>query len=326
MKKCIALLLVITLAAFMLAGCGSKSQTSSSDSATASKEKFKIGFSMDFTTQVWRANLLEKLEAAAAKHSDEIELVTTNANSDTNKQISDIEDLMSQNIDLLIVAPFATEPLTPIVAEVYDKGIPVIVIDHEVNGDKFTSYIGASNEEIGTRAGEEIAKVLNGKGNVIELCGIPGMSPTIGRGDFMHDVVKKYSDIKFLASLNGQYDQTTAMNLMEDILQSHEASDIDLIYTHNDSMALGALQTIEDAGYGDLGIKILSIDAQKKTLEYIKEGKVYGSFTYPWPADKAIETALKVLHGEKVEKNIVLETTLVTKDNVDQFYDPESTY
>lgn len=298
----------------------------STDDAATSGEKFKVGFSMDFTTNVWRAVMLEKLEAAAAEHADEMDLIVTNADADSNKQISDVEDLVSQGIDLLIITPYVSEPLTPIIEEVYDKGIPVIVIDHTIDSDKYTSFIGASNAQIGERAGESIVEILGGEGNVIEISGTPGMSATIDRGDVMHEVVEQSPGIKFLATLDGNYDQATAMKVMEDALQSQNVEDIDLIYAHNDGMALGALQTLIDAGYGDLGIKILSIDAQKKALEYIKEGKMYGTFTYPWPSEEAIETALKVLKGEDVEKNIELESVLITSENVDEYYDPTSDY
>ena len=87
------------------------------------------------------------------------------------------------------------------------------------------------------------------------------------------------------------------------------------------------MQAIEDAGYSDAGVQILSIDAQKKTMEYIKEGKmIYGTFTYPWPSEKAIEVALDILHGNDVEKYYELESVLITAENVDEYYDPSSDY
>ena len=126
----------------------SGSTSDSSGEKKASGEKFKVGFSMDFTTNVWRAVLLEKMEEAAAAHADEMDFVVTNANADSNKQISDVEDLLAQDIDLLIITPYVTEPLTPIIEEVYDQGIPVIVIDHESGSDKYTTFIGASNSQL----------------------------------------------------------------------------------------------------------------------------------------------------------------------------------
>lgn len=344
MKKLAALILAGIIAGTMLAGCGgsdaesassaasssgAKSETSSASAEKAEGEKYRVGFSMDFTTNVWRAVMLEEMEKAAAKHADEIELIVTNANEDSNKQISDVEDLLSQDIDLLIISPYLTEPLTPIIEEVYDKGIPVVVIDHDISSasDKYTTFIGASNTQIGEKAGEKIVELLNENGNVVELSGTPGLQATIDRGDVMHSVADKYEGIKFLANVNCEYDQAKAMSNMEDLLQSLDPSEIDLIYTYNDAMALGAAQAIEDAGYGDAGIQILSIDAQKKAMEYIKEGKmIYGTFTYPWPSEKAIEVALEILHGNEVEKYYELESVLITAENVDEYYDPTSDY
>ena len=332
-KKVTALLLAAAMALTLLAGCGSSDSTASggasADSAAdsgASGGKFKVGFSMDFTTNVWRAVMLEKMEEAAAAHADEMDFIVTNANADSNKQISDVEDLMAQGIDLLIISPYLTEPLTPIIEEVYDKGIPVVVVDHEIKSDKLTTFIGASNVQIGQRAGETIVELLGGEGNVIELSGTPGLQATIDRGDVMHSVVDSHEGIHFLANVNCEYDQATAMKSMEDILQNFDPNDIDLIYTYNDAMALGARQAIVDAGYGDLDIKILSIDAQKKAMEYIKEGNMYGTFTYPWPSEQAIETALEILNGKEVDKYIELESVLITAENVDQYYDPTSDY
>lgn len=336
MKKLLALILALAMILVLAAGCSSSDSATdnsgegqsadAADSADKSGEKYKIGFSMDFTTNVWRAVMLEKLEEAAEAHSDEIDLIVTNANADSNKQISDVEDLMAQDIDLLIITPYASEPLTPIIEEVYDKGIPVVVIDHEIQSEKYTTFIGASNSQIGQKAGETIVEVLGEKGNIVELSGTPGMQATIDRGEVMHSVIDSYPDIKVLANVNCEYDQSTAMKSMEDILQNYDPEEIDLIYAYNDGMALGAIQAIEDAGYGDLGIKVLSIDAQKKTMEYITEGIVYGTFTYPWPSEQAIETALQILKGEEVEKYIELESVLVTAENVDQYYDPNSDY
>lgn len=342
MKKLTALITAGIMAVVVLVGCGggesevssaaassAKSETEGTSSAKEDGEKYKVGFSMDFTTNVWRAVMLEKMEKAAEEHSDEIELIVTNANEDSNKQISDVEDLMSQDIDLLIISPYLTEPLTPIIEEVYDKGIPVVVIDHDISSvsDKYTTFIGASNTQIGEKAGEKIVELLNGNGNVVELSGTPGLQATIDRGDVMHSVADKYEGIKFLANINCEYDQAKAMSNMEDLLQSLEPSEIDLIYTYNDAMALGAVQAIEDAGYSDAGVQILSIDAQKKTMEYIKEGKmIYGTFTYPWPSEKAIEVALDILHGNDVEKYYELESVLITAENVDEYYDPNSDY
>lgn len=340
MKKAIVVLLTAALFCGSLAGCGSSdgssesvtdSSISASSGETASEdgEKYKVGLSIDFTTNVWRAVMLEKFEEAAAEHADEIEMIITNADEDSNKQISDVEDLVAQDIDILIISPYLTEPLTPIIEEVYDSGIPVVVVDHDISSesDKYTTFIGASNTQIGQKAGETIVELLNGEGNVVELSGTPGLQATIDRGDVMHEVVDEYEGINFLANINCEYDQATAMASMEDLLQSLDPEEIDLIYTYNDAMALGAVQAIEDAGYGDLDIKVLSIDAQKKTMEYIQDGNmVYGTFTYPWPSEKAIEVALDILHGEEVDKEYELESVLITAENVDEYYDPDSDY
>ena len=347
MKKHLALLIVLVMALSLFAACSSapaetsvaKTTTTATDApdtkapetktaeTTASKEKFLIGFSTDTTTSAWRSKMVTEMEDAVAAHSDELELVVTVAEDDTNKQISDIEDLVAQGIDVLIVSPHVADPITPIVKEVYESGIPVIVVDRAVSGEAFTTFIGASNEAIGRQAGDIIGELMEGEGNIIELQGTAGASPTIGRSEPMHAVLKeKYPNIKFIAEQDCDYNETKAMETMENLLQANPEGTIDLIYAHADNMALGAMKALKAAGRDNEGIKIVSIDGQKQTFEAIKEGCFTGTFTYPWPSEKAVEVALRILHGEEVEKNYELESAYVNADNVDEFYDPNSEF
>lgn len=291
--------------------------------------KFLIGFSTDTTNSAWRSKMVSEMQRAVAEHSDQLDLIVTVAEDDTNKQISDIEDLVAQGIDLLVVSPHVADPLAPIVREVYQSGIPVIVVDRAITGEAgkdFTTFIGANNETIGKQAGEIIAETLNGKGNVIELQGTAGASPTIGRGEPMKKVLEGSPDIKIVASQDCDYNETKAMETMENLLQVNGEGMIDLVYAHADNMALGALKAIKAAGRENEGIKIVSIDAQKQAFEAIKEGTFLGTFTYPWPSEKAVEIALKIMNGETVEPSYDLESVFVTAENVDQYYDANSEY
>lgn len=344
MKKFVALLLVMLLALSTLTACGGTKQPTEPNPGSSNEpeaetpanepanKKYKIGFSMDYTSNPWRANMRNKVVEAAEAHADEIELICTDADADTNKQISDVEDLVQQGIDLLIISPYQTEPLTPIVAEVYESGIPVLVLDRAVSGDAYTSFLGASNDLIGQLAGDAIVDMLGETGgNVVEITTEPGLSVTLGRGGEMHKIVDKYENINFIASLCGVKagaDQITAMGIMEDILQSNAPEDIDIVYTHNDTMCLGAVSALEDAGVDltNSNVKVIGVDGQKEVLELIKEGKVYGTFQYPPPGKEAIEAALTILKGGEVEKFIELDCPLITAENVDQFYDPNSAF
>lgn len=336
MKKLFIFLFTIVFAISALAGCASNdtSETpatttvaeSPEETTTVAGEKFLIGFSTDTTTSAWRSKMVLEMQKAVEANSDKLELIVTVAEDDTNKQISDIEDLVTRGINLLIVSPHVADPLTPIVRDVYESGIPVIVIDREVSGESFTTFIGASNVLIGEAAGRIIVEELDGKGNVIELQGTAGASPTIGRGEPMRAILDEYPDINLIASQNCDYNEMNALETMENLLQVHGPGEIDLVYAHADNMALGAMKAIDAAGRSGDGIRIIGIDAQKQAFEAIKAGTFVGTFTYPWPSEKAIEIALKILNGEEVEKRYDLDTVFVDASNVDQFYDPDSEY
>ncbi|MBQ9062625.1 MAG: substrate-binding domain-containing protein [Eubacterium sp.] len=308
----------------------SEAAASSSDSG----KKFKIGFSMDYTNNPWRANMRNAVLDAAEEHKDEIELIYTDADADTNKQISDIEDLVAQDIDLLIVSPYQSDPLTPIVAEVYNSGIPVLVLDRNISSDEYTCFLGSSNDLIGQQAGDLFAQWAAEDPdtlNIVELQCEPGLSVTLGRGGEMEKKLKDVDNVNFVAQLCcivAGAETVTAMQTMEDILQSNNLEDIDVVYSHNDTMLLGAIAALDDAGidWEKSDIKLVGVDGQKEVLESIIEGKTYGTFQYANPGKESIEAALTILNGGTVDKEIQLESALITAENVDQYYDPDSAF
>lgn len=294
--------------------------------AGAAKKTYILGLSQDnIAGDPWRAGLVKNVLDEAAKYPN-VKVIVTDAMGNTDKQIADIEDLVAQKIDVLLVSPAEAKPLTPIISKVFRSGIPVIVLDREIASDDYTTFIGASNVEIGRKAGEFIASYLKGKGNIVEIQGSPGASPTIDRREPMRQVISKYPGIKIVASAVANYDQLQAIAAMEDILQAHPKGTIDLVYSHDDSMALGVLKVLKERGRTE--IKIVGCDGQKQALEAImSEDNIYiATFTYPFPGALGVKVAMAVLNGKTVPKRIPMTSHLITKENVIEFYDPNSDF
>jgi len=286
----------------------------------AEQEKFLIGFSQSTMIDPWRINMLEQMKDAVQKHKDSIDFVFTDGQNDNMKQISDVEDLFSKGIDLLIISPREADPLTPVVERVYNAGVPVITLDRNITSDAYTCFIGASNFKIGEAAGKLMASLFEERGQVIEIEGILGATPTIDRSDGFHSIVDYIPGIQVVEKQPADYLREPALKIMEDFLQSHPQ--IDGIYGHNDEMALGALTALRAAGRE--GVVVIGIDGQKEAFESIMAGKMTATFIYPNGSAQAVEAAVKILKGVKVPKKIELESQLVDSSNVKLFYNPNS--
>ena len=286
----------------------------------AEKKKFLIGFSQSTMIDPWRINMLEQMKDAVKEHKDVIGFVFTDGQNDNMKQISDVEDLFSKGIDLLIISPREAEPLTSVVERVFEAGVPVITLDRNITSNSYTCFIGASNFKIGEGAGRLIASLLKEAGRVIEMEGILGATPTLDRSDGFHSVIDSFPEIQVIGKQPADYLREPALRIMEDFLQSQPQ--IDGVYAHNDEMALGALTALKAAGRE--GVIVIGIDGQKEAFESIMAGKMTATFIYPNGSAQAIEVALKILRGEKVPKKIELESQLVNQSNVHLFYKPDS--
>jgi len=145
-----------------------------------STDKFVIGFSQANKAEPWRTWMDDSLMKEAAKHP-ELEVRYADAQQDNSKQVADVENFLRQRVDLLIISPNEAKPLTGVVKRVYEGGVPVIVLDRGIEGDSYTTFIGADNREIGKAAGEYAAQLLGGKGSVVEIKGLPGSTPAVDR-------------------------------------------------------------------------------------------------------------------------------------------------
>jgi ribose transport system substrate-binding protein len=306
--------LALGICALATSGCNKSPSEFPSGSSASSPKQFVVGMSQCNLGEPWRVQMNADIEAAASKHP-ELKIIYKDAQNDTLKQRSQVEEFVSQKVDLLLISPKEAQPLTEPVAAAMDAGIPVIVLDRRLLGDKYTCFIGADNKKIGKAAGQWIVKALGGKGNVVELMGLQTSTPGQDRHTgFLEGIAG--SDIKIIFSADMKWLEPNARTEMDSALSRFDK--IDLVYAHNDPGAHGAYLAAKAAGR-EKDTKFVGIDAlPQEGIAYVQQGILDATFQYPTGGAEAIDTALKILHGEKVPKEIVLGTRLFDKSNVAQ--------
>ena len=283
--------------------------------------KWLIGFSQATTAEPWRAVFNEKLRAEADKHP-QVELVMQDASDRTELQVQQMRSLIIRQVDAILISPKESVGLTRVVEEAEDAGIPVFVLDRNVETEKYTCFIGGDNVEIGRQAGEHAVKLLGGagkaQGTYVEIWGGLGTKPSHDRSQGFHEVVDKEPGLKQVGShVDCDWKLEKAQLYMEGLLKLHPR--VDLVYAHNDPMAKGARQAAEAVDRAD-EIKFLGIDAlPNEGVQWVKEGILAATFLYPTPGVRGLQEALRYLNGETVEKNIVLETATITQENAAEF-------
>jgi ribose transport system substrate-binding protein len=273
-----------------------------------------IGMSQSNLGEPWRVQMNADIKAAAEKHPN-LQVIFKDAQNDSLRQQSQVQEFISQKVDLLIISPKEAQPLTDPVAQAMDAGIPVIVLDRKVLGDKFTCFIGADNTKIGKAAGEWINAALGGKGNVVEMEGLMTSTPGQDRHKgFMEGIAG--SNIKIIFTADMHWLEPDSRKEMDSALARFP--NIDLVFAHNDDGAHGAYLAAQEAGR-DKQIKFVGIDAlPQEGVAYVKQGILDATFQYPTGGAEAIDTALKIFNGEKVPHEITLGSKLFTKETVDQ--------
>ena len=283
--------------------------------------KWKVGFSQCTTLEPWRVQFNKDIQAEAKKQPD-VELVITDGQDKTEKQVADCENLVVQQVNVLLISPKESAGLTGVVEKAIDAKIPVIVLDRNVDTKRITQFIGGDNVAIGKAAGEYAVKLLGGPGkatgNVVEIWGGMGTQPAHDRHDGFHAFTDKEPGIKnLLNNQSGDWKQDKAYNIMTTALRNNEK--IDLVYGHNDPMAYGAYLAAKDAGR-DKDIKfILGIDGlPDEGVTWVSKGQLTATFLYATPGAEGLRQAVKLLKGEKLEPVITLPTMLITRDNASE--------
>ena len=301
-------------AGIFIIGC-SKSEPGNQTSANAEKKPksgHTIGMSQCNLGEPWRVEMNAQIKAAAEKHPN-LKVIFKDAQNDTLKQRAHVEEFVSAGVALIIISPKEAQPLTEPVAKAMEAHIPVIVLDRSLLGDKYTCFIGADNKKIGRAAGEWIVRKLGGKGRVVELKGLMTSTPGQDRNQGFRDGISG-TGIEVIFEADMKWLEPDARKEMESALSRFNK--IDCVYAHNDPGAHGAYLAAQATGR-EKEMMFVGIDAlPHEGVAYVKQGILDATFQYPTGGAEAIDTALKILHGESVPKQITLGSRVFDKESV----------
>ena len=328
MKKLLILLVASLLAVTMLVGCTDEKEDKSEEKKTEDtsdntddekKDKYVIGLSQGTMNHPFRIAMIEENVAYAKEHYPEFEVIVTDGQNETARQVQDVEDLLARGIDLLLISPLTSEGLTDVVQKVLDEGIPVVALDRTVDTE-VTTYVGAENKPMGVASADKLAEMTDGKARIVEVQGTAGTSATIDRHDgFIEQIDAEYPEMEIISTQYCDYLRENAMTFMEDTLQRFGPGEIDAVYAHNDEMALGALEAIKAAGRQDENIIIIGMDGTEVAFEAIRDGEMSFTVVYPYCAPEGMQAAYEILVGDGVDARIQLDTAIVSEENIDEW-------
>jgi ribose transport system substrate-binding protein len=282
------------------------------------KVECKVGISQNSLKHPYGVAQKAALEKAAKTSFPKMKVITTDGQGDAVTQSSQVQDLVTQNIDVLVITALDAKSLAPAVKAAVDAGVKVINHDRNV-ATPVTTYIGANSVEAGETAAKFMVDKLGSKGgNVVEIQGTLGASATIDRNKGMENVFKDHPNVKVIATQAADYQRGDAFTAMQDTLQRFKSGNIDAVFAQNDEMALGAIQAIKDAGR-EKEMFVTGFDGAENAFEAIKAGTEAATVVYPLNAPEAIAAAAKACLGEPLPKSVKLTGPLVTPDNVADF-------
>ncbi len=291
---------------FLLFSCSSRNE----------KDGIRIGFSQAMVDDEWRQSMNNAMQLRASLYPN-ITLDISNANYDVQRQITQLRKFIADSVDIIIVSPIQSKPITPIVEEAMNSGIPVVLVDRKTDNEKYTVYVGADNIEVGRNAAKIIVSNIRDSLRVIEIKGLKGSSPAKERSLGFHQVIDKFGNIEFCGAIEGDWEKESVTESFREMLL--RTGPVDYVFAHNDRMAKGAWEVARNLGIEN-NIKIIGVDGLNGPnggIQLVKDGMLAATILYPTGGDEAIKTALGLLNNEDVPKNIILNTTVIDRFNAE---------
>jgi ABC-type sugar transport system substrate-binding protein len=318
-KWIIAIPILVLTISFM--ACGSKSE-SSGTTDSASGANFKIGVHVKtMGNPVFREAAWGAVERGKILGVD-ITPAATARDGQLDEQIQQIEDLLIKGVDALVVTPQDSKGIVPAVLAAQRANVPFIAVDTAVEGAEPDCFIEMDNVQAGYDLAKVVCEKIGGRGNVIILQGVAGASTSIRRTQGYLKALAEYPNIRIVGNQNADFDQAKGQQVTADLLQANK--DIRAVLSCGDLMALGAIVSLEEAGYklgGNDGVIIGSYDICAPILQAVKDGKVYVE-GYHWSqlyGQWGVDMAVRILNGQPVPKYITSPHSLITAENVDTF-------
>jgi simple sugar transport system substrate-binding protein len=287
----------LAIAVILFGGCSKSTET----------ERLTVGFSQIGAESSWRTAETESIRSEAEKRG--VDLKFSDAQQKQENQFKALGAFIAQNVDAIILAPVVETGWEPILKKARQRGIPVILVDRGVkvtDEDLYTTLIASDFVAEGRMAGDWLAKKVGGKANIVELQGTPGAAPAIDRKKGFREAIAKYPDMKIVKSQTGEFTRAKGKEVMEAFLKS--GGQIDAVYAHNDDMALGAIQAIEEANKKPgVDILVVSIDGMKGAFEAMVAGKLNCSVECsPLLGPAAFDAVERAMAGEKLDKKTIV--------------------
>lgn len=292
----------------------------------ATKEELSVGFSQADLASTWRTVESDHMQQIADERGYKISI--TNAEGDTEQQISDVESLIAQGCNVIVIVPIDADAIQTALDACSEKGIPVIIKARGANAEAGTDYVTAIMSDFvwqGYNAGTWIESKLKDqkeKINVVEIQGVIGGTDVRDRSQGFHNAAEEFGNMEFIAQQSANWSRSEAQEVTQNILQS-QGDKVDVIFCHNDEMALGASLAVQAAGYEiNKDIYICGIDGMKEALDAVKDDKISVSVTCtPKYADTVFDVIEQCIEGKEVSASIAVNDAVVDKANVDQYYD-----
>ena len=283
--------------------------------------RFVVGFSQMESNNPWRIAQTASLKAEAVKRG--VDLVVTDAQGQTAKQVSDVEDLIARRVSLILLAPREFQGLAPALAAARAARIPVILVDREAAGTPgadYVTFLGSNFVEQGRRAAEWLATATNGTADIVELSLTPGSSVARDRAAGFRLGIAKFPGMKIIASQTGNASRAEGEHVMQNLAQSLGAR-ITAVYAHNDEMAIGAIQALKGAGrHPGTDVVVVSVDGERAALEAIVSGELAATVeSNPRFGPLAFETIANYRKGQTIPPKILLTDRLFDRTNAAQF-------
>ncbi|BFL44758.1 hypothetical protein K420107F6_00470 [Lactonifactor longoviformis] len=325
-QKLFAMVCVAVLA-FSTVGCGDsdspdkeKNEQAAESSSGQTEEKadgeITIAWSCADLSNQFQVTLTDSIKEAVSDLG--AKYLEGDGANDASKQVSQVENFITQGADLIMISPADSDACAPAVTAANEAGIPIMIVNCKIaNQENATCYVGSDDTQAGEMEMEYIAEQIGGKGNIVVLQGLDGRDATVKRTEGINSVLENYPDIKILAMQPADWSVELGMSTVENWLQTME---FDAVVSQNDEMALGAVQALK--ANGKENILVIGVDGIEDGLKAVKTGDMIATVLQDAPsiAKKAGEVAEKILAGETVEPEYIVPFQVIDKNNIDEYY------